>query len=188
MALSLKNKSDSLSTFRHFQTLIEKFFNRPIKQFNIDNGGEFIKLKPHFSACGISHLTSPPHTPEHNGYVERCHRHIVEMGLTLLSHANLPVSFWPLAFTTAVYLINRLPTPTLNNNSPYFVFLTCLLIIINYGLLVVYATLVTSLHKTQTITQIHPIHICWLFFFSKCIPLFGSSHSQNLHLSICTFC
>ena len=27
--------------------------------------------------------------------------------------------FWPLAFTTATYLINRLPTPTLNNSSPY---------------------------------------------------------------------
>lgn len=32
----------------------------------------------------------------------------------------MPLIFWPLAFTTAVYLINRLPTPTLNNQSPFF--------------------------------------------------------------------
>ncbi|RVW54104.1 Retrovirus-related Pol polyprotein from transposon RE1 [Vitis vinifera] len=69
---------------------------------------------------GVSHLTSPPHTPEHNGYSERRHRHIVETSLSLLTHASMPLSYWPFAFSTAVYLINRLPTPTLNHLSPYF--------------------------------------------------------------------
>ncbi|RVW24879.1 Retrovirus-related Pol polyprotein from transposon RE2 [Vitis vinifera] len=32
----------------------------------------------------------------------------------------MPLSYWPFAFSTAVYLINRLPTPTLNHLSPYF--------------------------------------------------------------------
>ncbi|KAJ0908501.1 putative RNA-directed DNA polymerase [Helianthus annuus] len=32
----------------------------------------------------------------------------------------MPLKFWPFAFTTATYLINRLPTATLNNDSPYF--------------------------------------------------------------------
>ncbi|RVW19661.1 Retrovirus-related Pol polyprotein from transposon RE1 [Vitis vinifera] len=32
----------------------------------------------------------------------------------------MPLSYWPFAFSTAVYLINRLPTPTLNHISPYF--------------------------------------------------------------------
>ncbi|RVW19477.1 Retrovirus-related Pol polyprotein from transposon RE1 [Vitis vinifera] len=68
----------------------------------------------------VSHLTSPPHTPEHNGYSERRHRHIVETSLSLLTHASMPLSYWPFAFSTAVYLINRLPTPTLNHLSPYF--------------------------------------------------------------------
>ncbi|KAJ9550636.1 hypothetical protein OSB04_014681 [Centaurea solstitialis] len=115
----LKNKSDSLATFICFQRLVENYFNRKIKQVFSDNGGEYIKLSSHFSSCGISHLTSPPHTPEHNGYPEHRHRHIVETGLALLSHATLPVTFWPFAFTTAAYLINRLPTPTLNNSSPF---------------------------------------------------------------------
>jgi len=68
---------------------------------------------------GISHLTTPPHTPEHNGYSERRHRHIVETGLTLLSHASLPLIFWSQAFATTVYLINRLPTKSLGLSSPY---------------------------------------------------------------------
>ncbi|KAJ9551582.1 hypothetical protein OSB04_015627 [Centaurea solstitialis] len=115
----LKRKSDTALTFQRFRALVEKFFNRPIIQLFSDNGGEYLKLTPHLLNNGISHLTTPPHTPEHNGYAERRHRHIVETGLTLLSHANLPRNFWPHAFTTATYLINRLPTPTLQNSSPY---------------------------------------------------------------------
>ena len=51
--------------------------------------------------------------------MERQHRHIIETGLSLLTHASMPLSFWTHAFATAVYLINRLPTPTLNNSSPF---------------------------------------------------------------------
>ncbi|KAJ9544050.1 hypothetical protein OSB04_023757 [Centaurea solstitialis] len=78
-----------------------------------------LNVSSHFTSCGISHLTSSPQTPQHNGYAKRRHRHIVETGFSLLSHATLPLTFWPLAFTTVAYLINRLPTPTLNNQSPY---------------------------------------------------------------------
>ncbi|XP_057734619.1 uncharacterized protein LOC130950078 [Arachis stenosperma] len=53
-----------------------------------------------------------------NGNAKRKHRHVVEMGLTLLADAGMPISFWGKAFQTAVYLINALPTPTLQNQSP----------------------------------------------------------------------
>ena len=116
----IKHKSDSLQTFIRFQKLVENFFQLKIKQFFSDNGGEYIKMSAHLSSCGISHLTSPPHTPEHNGYAERRHRHIVETALSLLSHAHMPIKFWTYAVTTATYLINRLPTKTLHNTSPYY--------------------------------------------------------------------
>ncbi|KAJ9556373.1 hypothetical protein OSB04_010987 [Centaurea solstitialis] len=115
----MKNKSESLTIFIRFQSLVENFFNTKIKQLFSDNGGEYLKLATYLASHGISHLTSPPHTPQHNGYAERRHRHIVETGLALLSHSNIPVTFWPFAFTTAAYLINRLPTSTLNNLSPF---------------------------------------------------------------------
>ena len=47
------------------------------------------------------------------------HRHIVDTGLTLMAHASIPPRFWTAAFTTAVFLINRLPTSILGNKSPY---------------------------------------------------------------------
>ena len=49
--------------------------------------------------------------------MERKHHHIVESGLALLYHANIPLHFWDDAFQTACYLINRLPTLTLKNKS-----------------------------------------------------------------------
>ena len=67
----------------------------------------------------MSHLTSPLHTPEHNGYSEHRDHHIVETSLSLLSHASMPLSHWYYALSTIVYLINRLPNATLNLISPY---------------------------------------------------------------------
>ncbi|RVW13786.1 Retrovirus-related Pol polyprotein from transposon RE1 [Vitis vinifera] len=116
----LKRKSDTHDVFVRFKALVEKFFNRPIITLYSDNGGEYQALSSFLTINGVSHLTSPPHTPEHDGYSERHHRHIVETGLSLLTHASMPLSYWPFAFSTAVYLINRLPTPTLNHLSPYF--------------------------------------------------------------------
>lgn len=50
--------------------------------------------------------------------MERKHTHIVDIGLTLLSQASLPLSFWDDAFSTAFYLINRLPSTALNGVCP----------------------------------------------------------------------
>ena len=66
----IKQKSDSFQIFIRFQSLLEKYFKRPIKQLFSDNGGEYTKLRSHLSSCGIIHLSSPPHTLEHNDYVE----------------------------------------------------------------------------------------------------------------------
>lgn len=51
--------------------------------------------------------------------VERKHRHIVDLGLPLLSQASLPLVYWDYAFSIAVYLINRLPSASINFQVPY---------------------------------------------------------------------
>jgi histone deacetylase 1/2 len=57
------------------------------------------------------------YTPQQNGMFERCHRQLVETGLTLLIDAHMPLSYWPYVFQVATYLINRMPTSTLKNQS-----------------------------------------------------------------------
>ena len=60
----LKQKSQVKETFIHFKALVEKHFDKPIKNLYSDTGGEYVALRAFLSAAGISHFTSPPHTPE----------------------------------------------------------------------------------------------------------------------------
>jgi len=115
----MATKSSVSSIFPQFKHLVETKFQAKIKSVYSDNGDEFVALKNYFSIHGISHYTTAPHTPQKNGVVEQHHRHIVETGLTLLKDADLPLSFWPYAFQTAVYLINRQPTTLLHHKSSF---------------------------------------------------------------------
>ncbi|GKV24662.1 hypothetical protein SLEP1_g34246 [Rubroshorea leprosula] len=102
--------------------MISNQFNKTTKIFQCDGGGEFSSLAfvNHLVECGIKQQVSCPGTPEQNGIVERKHRHIVETGLTLLLHANMPSRYWVDSFSTAVFLINRMLAFVLNNKSPYY--------------------------------------------------------------------
>ena len=62
---------------------------------------------------------SCPYTPRQNGLAERKHRHVVEMGLTLMSQAGLPSKFWDDAFTTTYFLINRIPAKPILFKTPF---------------------------------------------------------------------
>lgn len=115
----LKQKSQVFDVFTRFKALLENRFQTKLRTLYSDNGGEYIGLASFLASHGISHMTSPPHTLEHNGIAERRHRHIVETGLSLLSHASIPKSFWTYAFAAAVYLINRMPTSVLDFNNPF---------------------------------------------------------------------
>jgi hypothetical protein len=117
----LNKKSDVKNTFICFKAIVENYFKEKIVTLYSDNGGEYIALTEFFVMHGISHLTTPPHTPERHGFAEHHHRYIVETCLSLLTHASLPRIFWSYAFATVIYLINRMPTTTLQNLSPYAV-------------------------------------------------------------------
>lgn len=117
----LKKKSQVQEVFMAYKALVENKFQTSIGTLFSDNGGEYIALKIFLATHGITHLTSPPHTPQHNRVSERKHRHIVETGLTLLSTTSIPKEYWTYAFSAAVYLINRLLTPKLSMSSPYHI-------------------------------------------------------------------
>jgi histone deacetylase 1/2 len=84
-----------------------------------DWGGEYQSLNLFFKRLGISHHVSCLYAHQQNRSAERKHRHIVEVGLTLLAHASMPLKFWDEAFITAVFLINRLPSKVINGDTPF---------------------------------------------------------------------
>ncbi|GAU19342.1 hypothetical protein TSUD_336290 [Trifolium subterraneum] len=116
----LKQKSDALLAFKQFHALVQNQFNHTIKAVQSDWGGEFRPFTTFLQGLGILHRLTCPHTSHQNGTVERKHRQIVEMGLTMLSHASLPLKFWDHCFTQAVFIINRVPSSSLSHfKSPY---------------------------------------------------------------------
>lgn len=116
----LRLKSDTLPQFIQFKKMVELQFNYPIKSVQSDGGGEFRPFTKYLNDLGIVHRFTCPHTHHQNGIVERKHRYIVETGLALLAQSTLPLKFWDHSFVTAAYLINRLPSVSLNNQSLYF--------------------------------------------------------------------
>jgi histone deacetylase 1/2 len=114
----LKNRSDVFQVFLNYQAYVERKFGRKIITMQTDWGGEYEKLNGYFQKIGITHHVSCPHAHQQNGSAERKHRHIVEVGLSLLAHASMPLKFWDEAFLTATFLINLLPSKVINSETP----------------------------------------------------------------------
>jgi histone deacetylase 1/2 len=114
----LKHKSNVFQIFLQFQQHVERLLNKKIIHVQSDWGDEYHRLNKFFADIGISHRVSCPHTHQQNGTAERKHRHIVETGLTLLAHASVPYRFWSDAFSTACFLINRLPSRVIDMQTP----------------------------------------------------------------------
>lgn len=92
-----------------------------MKAIRIDNGLEFLSrlCQQFFIDQGIHHQRTCTSTPQQNGDVERKHWHLIQVARALMHHASLPLKFWSEAVLLAAYIINRLPTPILNWNTPY---------------------------------------------------------------------
>jgi hypothetical protein len=85
---------------------------------NLTGVGNIKNFTINFSSSLALPIVSCPHTYQQNGSAEQKHRHIVETGLALLPRASVPLKFWDQAFTTATYLINRIPTCVIDNLCP----------------------------------------------------------------------
>jgi histone deacetylase 1/2 len=85
----LKKKYVVFQKFHDFQNHVERFFDKKILAMQIDWGGDYQKLNSFLQRVGISYLVSCPHAHQQNGHAERKHRHIVEVGLSLLAYASM---------------------------------------------------------------------------------------------------
>jgi len=114
----LKAKSEVQSNIQNFIALIERQFDSKIKLIRFDNGPEF-SLKDFYASKGIIHQTSCPYTPQQNARVERKHQHILNVARALLFQSEIPNKFWSYAIKHVVFLINRVPSPVIQNKTPF---------------------------------------------------------------------
>ena len=83
--------------FQTFKLSVELQLNTKIESVQSNWGGEYKPFSALLASYGILHRLICPHTHHQNGVVERKHRHIVDLGLTLLHRATLPLQFWDYA-------------------------------------------------------------------------------------------
>jgi transposase InsO family protein len=179
-------KSDTLSTLTTFFAYVRTQFGITIQGIRCDNGREFdnVRVRTFFSSHGIHLRMSCPYTSAQNGKAERIIRSINNVVRSLLFHASVPPVFWAAALGTATYLINILPTKTLNHSMPHFYL---------FGkhpsyehLRVFGCTCYPNLSATAPPTNFPPLHpLCFprVFPSPQGLPLSRSSNQSHNHLT-----
>jgi len=114
----MKTKAETRPTLITFIKLIQTQFHKTVKTIRSDNGPEF-NITDFFNKNGIHHQTSCVETPQQNVVVERKHQSILNIARSLLFQSHLPICFWNYAITHVVFILNRLPTTTLKNLTPF---------------------------------------------------------------------
>ncbi|KAM3014877.1 hypothetical protein FF2_027526 [Malus domestica] len=91
----MKYKSESFERFKEFKNEVEKQTGKQIKTLRSDRGGEYLcnEFLDYLKECGIVSQWTPPGTPQHNGVSERRNRTLMNMVHSMMSSANLPVTF-----------------------------------------------------------------------------------------------
>ncbi|RVW70134.1 Retrovirus-related Pol polyprotein from transposon TNT 1-94 [Vitis vinifera] len=100
--------------------MIETQYNAKVWVLRSDNGGEYQSsdLQKYLEGHGIIHQTTCSNTPQQNGVAERKNRHLLEVVRASLIAAKTPISYWGEAITSAAYLINRVPSSSINFQTP----------------------------------------------------------------------
>jgi hypothetical protein len=116
----IRQKSNVFDTFKKWKALIENEIGKSLKHLRSDNGGEYCskEFDDYCSYHGICRENTVPRTPQENGVSERMNRTIMERARSMRLHASLPLQFWADAVDTAVYLINRGPSSSLDGRIP----------------------------------------------------------------------
>ena len=118
---NMKHRSELLEVYSNFAKMVETQFSRRIKIFRSDNALEYTQyaFQAVLHSYGTVHQLTCPGTSQQNGRAERKLRHILDTVRALLLSAKVPAPFWGEAALHAVHTINRIPSPVIQNQTPY---------------------------------------------------------------------
>ncbi|XP_055831009.1 uncharacterized protein LOC129900060 [Solanum dulcamara] len=117
----IASKADAIIVLKDFFTQVHNLYSTTVKTLRTDNGSEFFSaaFQAMLSILGIRHQSTCVYTPQQNGVAERKHRTILEMARALRFQSSVLLKFWGECLTTAVYLLNRVPSKLLQYKTPF---------------------------------------------------------------------
>ncbi|KAK8972762.1 hypothetical protein V6N11_055125 [Hibiscus sabdariffa] len=106
------HKSEALERFKEFQNEVQNQHGKSIKALRSDRGGEYLSqdIDEILKECGIVSQLTPPGTPQWNGVSKRRNRTLLDMVRSMMSHTDLPTSFWGYSLEVAAFTLNRVPS------------------------------------------------------------------------------
>ncbi|MCO5609147.1 hypothetical protein L7F22_063369 [Adiantum nelumboides] len=118
----LKQKSQVLTCFKEYCTLVMCQHDLPVQILRSDNGGEYVSnaFQKFCKDAGIQQQYTTPYTPQQNGVSERKYRTLVSTARAMLLTAGLSKPYWEEAVATAGYLQNRIPHTIDPQFTPYY--------------------------------------------------------------------
>lgn len=116
----LGHKSEAADKIKEYVSLVQNKFDRRPQILRSDGGGEYNSkaLQTFLSENGIVLQQTAPYSPQQNGQAERKNRTLLEMSRCLLLEGGLDKKYWGEAVMTANYLLNRLPSASIDR-TPY---------------------------------------------------------------------
>ncbi|KAK8686089.1 hypothetical protein V6N13_125116 [Hibiscus sabdariffa] len=114
------HKSEALEKFKELKNEVQNQRGKSIKALRSDRGGEYLSqdFDELLKECGIVSQLTPPGTPQWNGVSERRNQTLLDIVRSMMSHSDLPISFWGHALETAAFTLNRVPSKSVQK-TPY---------------------------------------------------------------------
>lgn len=112
----IKTKDEAFSKFVEWKALVENQTGRKLKTLRTDNGLEFCN-REFDSFCkeeGVVRHRTCSYSPQQNGVAERMNRTIMNKVRCMLSESGMGKQFWAEAASTAVYVINKSPSSSID--------------------------------------------------------------------------
>ena len=111
----MHKKSETFGKFKEFMAEAEKQLGKSLKTLQSDRGGEYLdtEFKDHLLEHGILSQLTAPGTPQQNGVAKRRNRTLLDMIKAMMSYSLLPISFWGYSLQTAVYILNVVPSKSI---------------------------------------------------------------------------
>ncbi|CAA7409651.1 unnamed protein product [Spirodela intermedia] len=117
----LRSKDRAAVAIKEIKARVEGESGLKLGALRTDRGGEFTshEFVEYCVGEGIHRQHTAPYSPQQNGIVERRNGTVVATARSMLKAKGLPGWFWGEAVATAVYILNRCPTKSMDGMTPF---------------------------------------------------------------------